>query len=72
MLIEEGDRFQDVPREELPDVPPAEEPRPAAAVSQAVAPLDERQKLIFGLTALAVGLLVFLLLIKLLRGEQSE
>jgi uncharacterized protein YbaR (Trm112 family) len=72
MLIEEGDRFQDVPREELPQVPPPEEARPAVSAFQEPAPVIEGQRLVFGLTALIVGLLVFLFVIKLLKGEQSD
>jgi uncharacterized protein YbaR (Trm112 family) len=72
MLIEEGDRFQDVPREELPPVPPPEEQRTVFTAPQEPAPVAEGQKLVFGLTALVVGLLVFLLVIKLLKGERSD
>jgi len=35
MLIEEGDRFSDVPVEELPDIPPPELPQPAPAAPPA-------------------------------------
>jgi uncharacterized protein YbaR (Trm112 family) len=72
MLIEEGDRFRDVSREELPEVPPPEERKPAPPAPQALSSVDERQKLIFGLTALAVGVLAFLLVIKFMRGDRSD
>lgn len=72
MLIEEGDRFRDVARQELPEIPPPEERQPAATEWQAPAPMDEGQKLIFSLAGVVVGLLLLLLVVKLLRGRQSD
>ena len=72
MLIEEGDRFQGVPREELPEVPPPEERQPVATEWQAPALMAENQKLILAFVGLAVGALFVLLLIKLLKGKQSD
>ena len=68
MLIEEGERFQATPREELPDIPPAEE----RAVLSAPPPppaLDERQQMALILLGLAVGIGVFVLLVILLRRK---
>ena len=72
MLIEEGDRFQGVSREELPETPPPEERQPAASEWKVPAPVDDGRKLVFALAGVAVGLLLFLLVIKLLKGSQSD
>ena len=72
MLIEEGDRFRDVSREELPEVPPPEERQPAAVEREAPAPMDEGQKLILALVGLAAGALLVLLVVKLLKGKRSD
>jgi len=73
MLIEEGDRFKNVAREELPEVPPPEERKPvAAATPQAPDAMDERQKLFLLLAGLVVGALLILLLVKLLRRDRPE
>jgi uncharacterized protein YbaR (Trm112 family) len=72
MLIEEGDRFKDVAREELPEVPPSEERKPVAATPQAPEAMDERQKLFLLLVGLAAGALLILLLVKLLKRDRSE
>jgi uncharacterized protein YbaR (Trm112 family) len=72
MLIEEGDRFKDVPREELPEIPPPEERKPLAAAPLAPPLLDERQKLLLGVLGLAVGLAVIFVLVTLLRRRQAN
>jgi uncharacterized protein YbaR (Trm112 family) len=73
MLIEEGDRFKDVAREELPEVPPPEEHKPGPATTpQAPQAMDERQKLFLLLAGLAAGAVLILLLAKLLRRDRSE
>jgi hypothetical protein len=73
MLIEEGDRFKDVAREELPEVPPPEEHKPVPATPpQAPQAMDERQKLFLLLAGLAAGAVLILLLAKLLRRDRSE
>jgi uncharacterized protein YbaR (Trm112 family) len=73
MLIEEGDRFKDVAREELPEVPPPEEHKPVPATTpQAPQAMDERQKLFLLLAGLAAGAVLILLLAKLLRRDRSE
>jgi uncharacterized protein len=72
MLIEEGDRFRNLAREELPEIPPPEERQPAATEWQAPAPKGKSPKPIFGLAGVVVGLLLLLLVVKLLRGGQSD
>jgi uncharacterized protein YbaR (Trm112 family) len=73
MLIEEGDRFRDVARQELPEVPPPEEHRPVvAATPQSPEAMDERQRLFVLLVGLAAGAVLILLLIKMLRRGRSE
>lgn len=75
MLIEEGDRFRELPRPELPEVPPPEERKPVVPQELAPAPacplssLDERQKLALALVGAALGLGLVVLLVALLRKK---
>jgi uncharacterized protein YbaR (Trm112 family) len=69
MLIEEGDRFQGVPREELPDTPPPEARSPVAIAP--VAPQD-RQKLLLALVGLALGIGLVILVLMWLRRDEDE
>jgi uncharacterized protein YbaR (Trm112 family) len=71
MLIEEGDRFKDVPRKELPEIPPPEERKPLAAVPTTPASLDERQKLVLVL-GLVGGTALMLLLVSRLRRRRHK
>jgi uncharacterized protein YbaR (Trm112 family) len=72
MLIEEGERFQDVPREELPEVPPPEE-RPALSVPPIPSlPGEDRQKLFLILLGLALGIGVAVLVVYRLRQAESD
>ena len=69
MLIEEGDRFKDVPREELPAEPPPEEPLPALALPESE---EDRTRLILGLVGMALGIgLVILFVMWLLREREA-
>jgi uncharacterized protein YbaR (Trm112 family) len=72
MLIEEGDRFREVPRDELPDIPPPEERMPVAAALAAPAPMDDRRKLFTLLAGLVVGVLVFLVVVKLISDQEER
>ena len=71
MLIEEGDRFRGVPREELPETPPPEERKLAPAAPVAPSSPDDRARLILGLVGAAVGIGVIVLLVVWLRGRRS-
>jgi hypothetical protein len=71
MLIEEGDRFQETAREDLPDVPPPEE-RPALSEIPAVGALSvDRQKLILALVGAALGVGIVVLIVMWLRGRED-
>ena len=72
MLIEEGDRFRDVRREELPEVPPPEERKPLALEPAAPASGDERRKLILALLGLVAGVGLVVLIIYWLQQRDSE
>jgi uncharacterized protein YbaR (Trm112 family) len=72
MLIEEGDRFRAVPRDELPETPPPEERKPIVEAPAAPALMDDRTKLFTLLTGLVVGALVFLVVIKLISGREED
>jgi len=72
MLIEEGDRFRDVRREELPDIPPPEERKPLALEPAAPASGDERRKLILALLGLVAGVGLVVLIIHLLQQRDKE
>jgi hypothetical protein len=72
MLIEEGDRFQEVPRDELPETPPPERRQPLAEVPDAVALSLDRQKIILTVVGLALGIGLVLLLVMWLRGRDQE
>jgi len=71
MLIEEGDRYRGVPRAELPEVPPAETPAPAASGLSEVGGLTDEQTLIVALIGLLVGLGLVLFLISRARKKRS-
>lgn len=64
MLVEEGTRFMNVDVSELPDIPPAEAPKPLPQSPAAPAADDERKKLLLVLIGalLGVGLIVGLVL----------
>ena len=69
MLIEEGDRFRDVPREELPVEPPPEEPLPTLSLP---ASQEDRTRMLVGLVGLALGVgLVVLLVMWLLHQREN-
>lgn len=71
MLIEEGDRFRSVSRENLPEVPPPEE-RPTWSEVPPVGTLSaERQKLILTIVGLALGISIVLLLVMWLRRRED-
>ncbi len=70
MLIEEGDRFRDVPRQELPEVPPSEERKPLAPAMPVSG--DRRRKLILTLLGLAAGIGLVVLIIYWLQQRESE
>jgi hypothetical protein len=70
MLIEEGDRFRDVPREELPVQPPPEEPLPTLVLPKSE---EDRTRLVVGLVGMALGVgLVILLVMWLLRRREES
>ena len=70
MLIEEGDRFRDVPREELPAQPPPEEPLPTLVLPKSE---EDRTRLVVGLVGMALGVgLVILLVMWLLRRREES
>lgn len=71
MLIEEGDRFRDLAREELPETPPPEERKSAPAVAVAPSSAEDRARLILGLVGAAVGIGLIVLLVVWLKGKQS-
>jgi uncharacterized protein YbaR (Trm112 family) len=71
MLVEEGERFREVPVEELPPVPPPEERRPPVAPQCPLMP-DERKKLIAVLLGLAIGIGLFALLVAWLRERKDN
>jgi len=67
MLIEEGERFQSIPREELPEEPPAEEPVLLESGPLGPRPLDERQRLALAVLGAALGVGLVVLLVYLIR-----
>jgi uncharacterized protein YbaR (Trm112 family) len=71
MLIEEGERFQDVPRKELPDVPPPEVRQALLAAPAGPPQLTDRQRLALALGGLALGagLVVFVIVLLRRRSE---
>lgn len=72
MLIEEGTRFQAIPIEELPDIPPPEEKvslPPAPALAEA--PQQDRFKLIVTLLGAALGIGLIMLLILWLKKKNE-
>jgi hypothetical protein len=74
MLIDEGDRFAHVAPEELPEIPPPEEPHPApAAPPLAGEPIgDLIPYVVLGVAGLVAGLVFFLLIRKLLQRESED
>ena len=72
MLIEEGDRFRNVPRAELPEVPPPEALAPATETSSLPEGLADQQALILALAGLLVGVGLVLLLIRRAKKKRSE
>jgi hypothetical protein len=70
MLIEEGDRFREIPVDELPAVPPPEERLFPPAAPHGPPALDERQKLIVALIGIALGIGLAVLLIGWLKKKE--
>ncbi len=73
MLIEEGDRFREIPREELPEVPPPEEHKPMPLAPLAPPPAVERQQIVLALLGVALGAAVIAALVTWLlkRGRRT-
>jgi uncharacterized protein YbaR (Trm112 family) len=63
MLVEEGDRFRDIPVDELPETPPPEEPQPMPAppAGGPAASGDLLPYILLGVAGALAGLLVFYL-----------
>jgi len=73
MLIEEGDRFRNVPREELPEVPPPEESVSLSSLPVLPRSAEDRQKLILAIVGMALGVgLVVLAVMWVLRNQEEE
>ena len=72
MLIEEGDRFRDVPRAELPEVPPPEAVAFASEAPSAQEEPADSEALILALAGLFVGVVLVLLLITQSKKKRSE
>ena len=72
MLIEEGDRFQAIPRGELPELPPPEERKPVLSSPASPVPLDDQQKLFLTLGGVVVGLAMVLFLVTWLKRRRSK
>ena len=73
MLIEEGDRFRDVSRDELAEIPPPEERKPLSVAATPLVPsLDERQRMLLALIGLAVGVGLVVVLTMWLEGKRDE
>jgi uncharacterized protein YbaR (Trm112 family) len=72
MLIEEGDRYRGVPRAELPEVPPAEAPAPAASGSAGPGGPTDEQTLIVALIGLLVGLGLVLFFVSRAKKRRSR
>jgi len=72
MLIEEGDRFRSIPRQELPEIPPPEERRLLPLTPVAPLRLEQRQQLILALLGLAIGVGLVALLVAWLRGREAD
>jgi uncharacterized protein YbaR (Trm112 family) len=69
MLIEEGERFRDVPREELPEEPPPEEPLPTLALPESE---EDRTRMLVGLVGMALGIGLVILLVMWLLHQREE
>lgn len=72
MLIEEGDRFRDIPREDLPETPPPEERKAAIGAPTAAISPEDRARLALGLVGAALGVGLIILLVVWLRGRRSD
>jgi uncharacterized protein YbaR (Trm112 family) len=72
MLIEEGTRFQDMLRADLPEIPPPEERRPLAVAGSAAQAVDDQQKLVLAGIGLAIGIALAVVLLVLLREKEDE
>jgi len=64
MLIDEGDRFREVPVEELPEIPPAEEARPVPELAVQEPAGNMLPYLLLGAAGLVLGIFLVWLLIK--------
>jgi hypothetical protein len=71
MLIEEGDRFKDVLREELPEVPPPEVRPPMHVAPAMTGSTVDRQRLILALVGAALGIGLVVLLVMWLRRDED-
>lgn len=71
MMIEEGDRFRNMARGELPAEPPSEERSPLPAVSAVSQVVADRQKLILSLVGAALGVSLIVLLLMWLRRKRA-
>jgi LPXTG-motif cell wall-anchored protein len=73
MLIEEGDRYRGVPRDELPETPPPEAsaPAPAEGGFSEVGGLTEEQTVIMALIGLLVGLALVLFFVSRAKKKRS-
>ena len=69
MLIEEGDRFRDVLREELPLEPPPEEPLPVLSLPESE---EDRTRMLVGLVGMALGIGLVVLLVMWLLQQREE
>jgi uncharacterized protein len=69
MLIEEGDRFRDVAREELPVEPPPEEPLPVLSLPESE---EDRTRMLVGLVGMALGIGLVVLLVMWLLHQREE
>ena len=72
MLIEEGDRYRDVPRAELPEVPPPEALAPATETASLPEGLEDQRALVLALVGLLVGVALVLLFVKRAKKKRSE
>ncbi|MBN1318948.1 MAG: hypothetical protein JXA42_25930 [Anaerolineales bacterium] len=73
MLIEEGDRFRDIPAEELPETPPPEEPvsAPAFLAGGEEAPDNWAPYVLFGAAGLLFGLFLVGLIVKKVKDKKG-
>ena len=71
MLVEEGERFQHIGREDLPAVPPAEERALSAGALDGPPALSDQQRLALTLLGVAVGVGLVIGLVMLLRNREA-